>query len=588
MIPDATTRRRLWQYLKPYWKHELVLLLTMVIGIALMLAMPYAVMYMIDTLIPHLVAEAESTGEVDLTPILLFGAFLAGVYLANTLVGWVRDYLAGYVGAHIIADIRSQMFGHLCRVPVRFFQKNQVGEIMSRLMADVQRVQGLLASTLVNFLTNVLWLVAVMAGLLNVSWELTLVAIIPVPLSIYVSNRFGKRLHAIIGALQETLAKLSGHLAESFGAIRTIRAFAQERREQRKLDRVMDNLTGLYIRNSVANSLAVNFVHFINMIAPVVILSWGTYLVGDGSLLLGQVMLFYMLTAYLYSPVQELATMNVQVQSEMAAVQRIFEYLDIPPAVVEDPTPKTLDRVEGRVVFEQVDFAYEDNDFALRHLSLAVEPGETVAIVGPSGSGKTTVINLLLRFFDPHSGTISIDGVDIRRLGVKELRGIIGLVDQDPVLFTGSIRENIAYGEETATMEQVTAAARVANIHDFIERLPNGYETEVGERGVTLSGGERQRMCLARAVLKNPPIMLLDEATSALDTRNEELIQVALEKALRGKTSIIIAHRLATVRHADRIVVLDSGQIVGQGTHEELLACSPLYRELAQKQLLTV
>lgn len=588
MIPDATIRRRLWQYLRPYWKLELAMFFTMAVLTALMLAMPFAVAYMIDDLIPNLVAETQRTGQVDMTPILLFAAFLAGIYLANTLFGLGRDYIAGKVGASIIADMRSQMFEHLCRVPLRFYQKNQVGEIMSRLMSDVQRVQGLLAVTLVMFLTNVLMLAAVLAVLLSTNWQLTLVALVPVPLSIFISNRFGRRLHVILNRLQEKIAQLSGHLAESFGAIRTIRAFAQERREKRKLDRLMGDLTGLYIVNSVTNSLAVNFVHFINMIAPVVILSWGTYLVAGGSMQLGQVIAFYMMTAYLFSPVQDLATMAVQVQAEMAAVYRIFEYLDIQPAVTEDANPATMGKVEGRIAFEEIRFAYEDNDFALCDLTLTVEPGETVAIVGPSGSGKTTIINLLLRFFDPHRGTISIDGMDIRRLAVKELRANIGLVDQDPVLFKGSIRENIAYGDEEATAEQVAAAARIANIHDFIERLPNGYETEVGERGVTLSGGERQRVCLARAVLKNPPIMLLDEATSALDTRNEELIQVALEKALKGKTAIIIAHRLATVRHADRIIVLDGGGIVAQGTHEQLLACSPLYKELAQKQLLAV
>jgi len=586
MLPDSAKRKRLWQYLKPYWKLELLMFASMVVLTGLTLAMPYAVRYMIDDLIPSLASDADLTGTVNMRPVILFGLFLVGVYLANVLFSLLRDYLAGRVGANILADIRSKLFAHLSYVPMRFYQKNQVGEIMSRLMSDAQSLQGLLTTVLLMFIMNILLLAAVIIALVRENWMLTVVAIIPVPLSIYVSNRFGIKLHELSRRLQETIARLSGRLQEAFSAIKTIRAFAQEHREKRKVDRVMGGLTGLYIQGSVFKSLAVNIVHFVNSIGPLAILTGGTYLAASGSLTLGEILLFYMLASYLYSPVQDLATINVEVQSAMASVNRIFEYLDIKEAVVEDPNPVTLTTVRGEIAFENVGFSYEDNDFRIDGLSFVIRAGEKVAFVGPSGSGKTTIVNLILRLFDPHTGVITLDGVDIRRLTLQSLRARTGLVDQDPLLFMASLRENIAYGNPSADPDAVTAAAKIANIHDFIMKLPNGYDQEVGERGVTLSGGERQRICLARALLTNPPIVLLDEATSALDTRSEQLIQDALENALRDKTAVIIAHRLATVRHADRILVLDNGRIIDQGTHEELLAHSELYRELANKQLM--
>jgi len=550
----------------------------------LTLTIPIAVQYMIDDLIPWLVVTED--GQQKLTRIVIFGVALMSVYLLNVLFSWGRDYLAAKIGANIIADMRSQLFYHLEKVSLRFHQTHQVGEMMSRQLSDVNRIQDLLTSTLLMFLTNILMLAVIFVYLLNVNWALTLIALIPVPLTILLSNKFGRKLHEITRGLQEATARFSARIQEAFVATRIIRAFGQEKAEKKKVDTDLANLTGFYVKTSVTTSLAHNFVHFINMIGPIVVLAWGTYLVAGGSIQLGQLMAFYILLSYLYSPIRDLAAINVEVQAAMASVYRIYEYLDVPPAIEEDPDPVALPAVAGAITLRDVTFAYGGSDFQLQKINLEIKPHEKIAIVGPSGSGKTTLINLIMRFFDVDSGAILLDGVDIRKLSIKTLRDNIGLVDQEPLLFKTTVFNNIAYADPDAGPEDVEEAAKIANIHDFIAAQDKGYATEVGERGVTLSGGEKQRMCLARAILKDPPILILDEATSSLDSNSEQLIQEALRRVLVDKTAIIIAHRLSTVQHADRIITVDSGRIVAEGTHQELLDKSPLYRDLASKQLM--
>lgn len=583
-MPDSLHQyRRLWRFVRPYWRLEAVTLLVIVVLAALSLAVPLAVQYMIDTLIPELAAHGSES--VDLMPLVGFGLFLLGVFLLTVFVGLLRDYLAAKIGAGIVQDIRTALFEHLQQVSLGFFQKHQTGEIMSRVLSDVHRIQSLLTTTLLMLVANIFLLVAILVYLLSIDWILTLVAVIPVPITIWLSNRYGSRLQIINRRLQETTAALSGRLQEAFAAVKTIRAFGQEERETKKAGRVMTRLTGLYVDTSVATSLSVNLVHFVNMIGPIVVLTWGTYLIVGGSIKLGALIAFYMLLTYLYSPISDLASVNVEFRAALSSVDRIYEYLDLPAATLEDPKPVRVERAKGAISFRDVAFGYETSP-VLADITLSIAPGEKVAIVGPSGAGKTTLMNLLMRFYDPSRGEITLDGVDIRRLETASLRRQIGLVEQEPVLFYGTVRENIAYGDPQASEEMVMAAARVANIHEFVLGLPDQYATMIGERGVTVSGGERQRICLARAILRNPPILLLDEATSSLDSRAEQLVQQALESALKDKTAIIIAHRLTTIRHVDRIVVLDRGRIVEQGSHQGLLASSSLYRELAEKQLL--
>lgn len=582
VAPSKT--KRLWAYLQPYWHLQLAMLIMMGLLAALAIALPIAIQYMIDTLIPNLIASRAN--GVELQPIIFFSLILVSIFLADVLLSWLRDYLAGHVGARIIRDIRSQLFAHLERLSLRFHQEHQIGEIMSRLLSDVTRVQELLASTILVFITNVFMLIAILVYLLSINWALTLVAIVPVPLTILSTKFYGVRLNRLAMTIQQTLAKLSARFQEVLLSIKTVKAFGQEDRESKIADRVLEELTHVLVKNSWMNSLAVNVVNFVNMVGPIVVLGWGVYLVAAGSMKLGALMAFYILLTFLYSPIRGLAETGLQVQTAMASVDRIFEYLDIPPGVVEDPRPLILHELRGEIQFERIGFGYGESGFRIDNLSLRIRAGEKVALVGPSGSGKTTLVNLAMRFFDPHSGCVTFDGVDLRKLSLDFLRDRVALVDQDPLLFKGSILDNISYGKPGAAREEIEAAARVANIHDFILALPESYLSEIGERGVTISGGEKQRLCLARAILKNPSVLLLDEATSALDSTSEQLVQQALSRFLVNKTAIIIAHRLSTVQDADRIVVLDAGRIVDQGRHDELTARCPLYRELAARQLL--
>lgn len=582
MTTAIKTFKRLWRYLRPYWRLELVTFVTMVLIAGVTLAIPLSIQYMIDDLIPSLSAAEQ----FELRPIVLFGLVLVGIYFFNVLFAYIRDNFIGRISAGIVRDIRSDLFYHLEQVSLRFHHRNSVGELMSRILSDVDRVQELLTSVPLMFFANLFMLTAILVYLLQVNWVLTLVALIPVPLTILLSHSFGRRMHKIINEYQQSFARLSARLQEALSSLTTVVAFGQEKRERARVDQESNRLGGWIVKSSVTASLSANLIHFVNMLGPIVLLAWGTYLVADGSIKLGALIAFYLLLTYLYQPVQDLASINVEIQSALASVYRIFEYLDLEPAVVEDPNPVCPKQINGAVEFNSVRFWYEEDGFVLDIEHLKIEPGETIAVVGPSGAGKMSLINLLLRFFDPQEGSVLIDGIDIKRLGLHTLRGSIGLVEQSPVLFKSTIFDNIAYSNSGATAERVKHAARVANIADFIESLDQGYQTPVGERGDTLSGGERQRICLARALLKDPPILILDEATSALDSKSERLIQQALRSVLVNKTAIIIAHRLATAQFADRILVMENGRIAASGTHEQLMTDSATYRELAVNQMI--
>ncbi len=573
--------KRLWRYLRPYWRLQLLTLLATASAAVLQLTLPAALQFLIDKGIPEMVARKGEPGFWHNA--VWFGVVVVGVYALVFLFSWLRDYLGARVGGSIIADIRSQLFVHLERLSLRFHQKHQVGEILSRLMSDVSRVQELFTNILVSALANLMFLAAILTYLLATNWLLTLLSLIPIPLTWYLTHKFGQRINRVSREYQETNATLSARLQESLVGLKTIKAFGREAHEQGRVDAVLDRLKRVIVRFSVTQSISRSSVMILSFMGVIVVLAIGSYLIVIDRMSLGALMAFFLLMSWMIQPIQVLASSKVEIQSIMASVDRVFEYLDAPVDVIEAPQPVSLAQSRGEIVFDRVCFAYDDQGFALTGFSLTIPARQKIAIVGPSGGGKSTIISLIMRFYDPQSGMITLDGVDLRRLSFASLRRQIALVDQDPLLFNATIFENIAYGKPDASRDEILAAARVANIHQFVEALPDGYSTMVGERGVTLSGGEKQRLCLARAVIKDPAVLLLDEATSALDSISEKLIQEALERILESKTAVIVAHRLSTVQRADRIIALQNGQIVDSGKHSELLQNSAIYRELYQR-----
>lgn len=552
----------------------------------LQLALPAALQYLIDSGIPEMITRRGQPGYWHNA--VYFCLVVVGVYVVVFFLSWLRDYLGARVGGSIIADIRSELFLHLERLSLKFHQEHQVGEIMSRAMSDVSRMQEVFTSILIGALANLMFLIAILVYLFATNWFLTLLALVPIPLTWYLTSRFGRFMNRVSRQHQETTAELSARMQESLVGVKTIKAFGREVAELLRIESVLERLKAVIIRFSVTQSVSRTSVMILSFMGVIVVLSVGSYLIVIEQLTTGKLFAFFLVMAWMNNLVQGLASARVELQAIMASVDRVFAYLDVPVDIVDAASAVTLQAVRGEVRFDNVGFSYDEKGFKVERLNLTIAPREKIAIVGPSGGGKSTIVNLIMRFYDPHQGSVLLDGVDLRRLSLKSLRDHVALVDQEPLLFNGTIHENIAYGLTEATREQVVAAAKVANVHEFISSLPAGYETLVGERGVTLSGGEKQRLCLARAVIKDPAVLILDEATSALDSISERLIQDALEKVVVDKTAIIIAHRLATVQKADRILTLKDGRIIDEGTHSELLQRSPIYRELAEKQFVSL
>ncbi|MCC6963435.1 MAG: ABC transporter ATP-binding protein [candidate division Zixibacteria bacterium] len=574
--------KRLWGYLRPYWKLELATLLATAATGVLQLALPAALQYLIDVGIPEMIAHKGEPGYWHSA--VWFGAVVIGVYAIVFFMSWARDYLGARVGSSIVVDLRAELFERLEYLPLRFYQKHQVGEILSRMMSDVSRIQDVFANVLVSALANLMFLLAILSYLLYTNWLLTLLALAPIPLTWYLTHRFGLLMNKVSRQFQETTAELSARVQESLVGVKTIKAFGREQDELGRMSGILERLKRVIVRFTVTQSISRTAIMILSFMGVIVVLSIGSYFIVIGQMTLGRLIAFFFLMAWMMNPIQILASARVDIQSIMASVDRVFEYLDQPIEIVEAPQSLTLTSPRGEVRFDRVSFAYDGQGFRLEDFNLKIAAKEKLAIVGPSGGGKSTIINLVMRFYDPQSGTVMLDGVDLRQLSFRSLRACVALVDQDPLLFNTTILENIAYGKPGATRDEVIAAAKVANVHDFISGLPGGYDTVVGERGVTLSGGEKQRLCLARAVIRDPAVLILDEATSALDSISEHLIQDALERILVNKTAIIVAHRLATVQRADRIITVKNGAIVDEGTHTELLTRSSIYRELAEKQ----
>lgn len=567
---------RLLSYARPYRYRLALALVSLLLAGGLALSFPQVVSRIIDS----------AFVERNLDKLDQFTLLLVGVFAFQATFSFLRSYLLAYTGERIVADVRKQVYTHLTSLPFSFFAGRRVGELTSRLASDVTVVQTVTTGSLTELLRLSLMLVG---GIAIIAWtnpRLTLVMMGVIPPVILSAHYYGRYVRRMSTRVQDQLADASSVLEESLSAIRIVQSFVREEYERARYAQRVTEALKLAVRRAVASGGFVAFIILVVYSGIAVVLWYGSRLVAQGEISAGNLIAFVLYTFVVGGAIGGMSELYGQFQNAIGATRRIFELLDTAPKIKDPENPKPLDQVRGQVDFRDVHFAYPDERSVpvLQGVTIEARPGELIALVGPSGAGKSTLVALVPRFYDVTSGAVLIDGVDVRETRLKELRGAIGVVPQETILFSGSIRENIAYGRLGAAESEIEAAARASHAHEFVVRFPEGYSTIVGERGVKLSGGERQRIAIARALLKDPAILILDEATSSLDSESEKLVQEALETLMLGRTTFVIAHRLSTVRRADRIVVLDRGLIVEQGAHDQLLAKGGLYKQLHDLQ----
>ncbi len=567
---------RILRYFIPYWRHLIVVITAITATALLGLIPPLLTQRIIDVALPG--KNLYLLGMLTLASL--------GATVAIGLIGVGQNYLNTWISSHITFNMRNQMYKHLEYMSLSFFSNVKTGEIITRMTSDIGGVQDVFRNTVVNTISNVFILVSTAAVLLSMNWKLAIAGILVVPLFAFPTRKVGKVRWKIASETQGKLGELNQIIQEtlSISGSTLLKIFTREKDELEGFKKINTEVTKLQIKESNAGRWFIMTITIFATIGPLLIYFWGGYLFIKEEISVGAIIAFVALLGRLYGPVVQLSSIHIDITRSLALFERIFEYLDKKPDIEDAPTAKPLGTVEGRVVFRNVGFSYNEKQAALENISFTSEPGKMIALVGPSGAGKTTVTNLIPRLYDVCSGSITIDGKDIRQVTLESLRANIGIVMQDSYLFNGTIKENLLYAKKNAADKELEAACRDAYIHDFIMSLPEGYDTVVGNRGIKLSGGEKQRISIARIILKNPGIMILDEATSALDSVSESYIQQAIKPLLKGRTSFVIAHRLSTVMMADRILVLDKGRIVETGRHEELLEKNGLYKVLYDTQ----
>ncbi len=563
--------QRLFGYARPYRGRFALALLAMALYAAASLGVVRLIMPLMDDVLGKALLE-----DITQTRARLFAwsAWVLAMYVLKGLGGYVSTYLMTDIGQRVVRDLRDRLFRHILDQSAGFFGRRTTGMLMSRITNDVNQVQQAVSETLGDLMREGLSLLAFAGFLFFIDWRLALVAVTGTPLVIYPLIRLGKRVRSVTRRSQEQLENLSHVTAEAFTGHRIVKAFGAEGHEESRFRRASQRLYRTNLKVTSTLAILPPLMELLGGVAIVALIWYGSREISDGTLTTGEFIAFVAAAFMMYGPVKKLSRVNASIQQALAASERIFEILDTHSEVKERPGATALPELREHIEFQNVSFAYDDGagKQILRGVTFKVHAGQMMAIVGMSGAGKTTLVNLVPRFYDVTGGAILVDGHDIRDMTIASLRAQIGMVTQETVLFDDTIANNIAYGSPSATRDDIIAAARAANAHDFIVAHPAGYEGRIGERGQKLSGGQRQRLAIARALLKNSPILILDEATSALDPESERLVQQALQNLMRDRTSFVIAHRLSTVRSADAILVLDRGRIAEIGRHEELLA----------------
>jgi len=513
---------------------------------------------------------------------------LAGVYLAGMLATRFQMFLMASSGQKLLADLRQEVFNKIQRLSLQFLESKQAGDLMSRLINDIDQLNTFFSQGLVQMIGSLFALTGIGVAMVLLNWKLGMAVLIVAPVLILTTQLFSKLARRAFRKTRETLGDVSADLQEEIGGIKVAQAF----------NRTDENVRRFAERNAANRDANVNATMVTSAFAPTMdilsaldmalVAAMGGVMAIRGTISVGVVVAFLQYVQNFFRPIQTVAQFWTMAQSALAAAERAFELLDTPELIQDAPNARVVDTIEGTVSFEHVRFEYEDGKPVLEDVSFSAKAGQTIAVVGPTGAGKTTLVSLIARFYDPVAGVVRIDGVDVRELAQHSLRSKIGIVTQEPFLFSGSLMENIRYGRLQASDEEVVQAAKLANAHDFIILLPDGYATNVGERGKLLSQGQRQLVSIARAILADPRILILDEATASIDTRTEVLIQKALNALMKGRTSFVIAHRLSTIRNADVVLVFDDGKIVEQGSHPDLIAIGGLYAELYRRQFKAV
>ena len=566
--------KRLLLYAKPYSGRLMLAFLFTSVAAAGNLFVPWILKDVIDKVLMN--KDIFLLNTIAVTIVIVF--FIRGICF------YAQTYLMSYVGQKVIIDIREAVYRKLQFLSLGYFEKRQTGTIMSYVTNDVGALQGSIIESATDFVTEMSILIGSLVLMFNLHWKLSLLTLITMPLVAKAMDLFGKKLKRTSGIMQERAADITAVLQETISSVRVIKSFVREEYEIARF--VKENYANFraQMKNAQVMATLTPVIELIAAIGVTFLIWYGGFEVINGNLTAGALIAFLVYATNLANPIKRLSRIYGNVQKAMAAAERVFSVLDEKTDIVEKENATELKAVIGKVDFKAVTFKYNENEVILKDINLDVKAGQMVAIVGPSGAGKTTIVNLLPRFYDPVAGNIYIDDVNIADVTLASLREKIGIVPQETVLFNGSIYDNILYGDLTATTEEVMAAAKAANAHDFIMQMADQYQTQIGERGSKLSGGQRQRIAIARAILKNPRILILDEATSALDTESEKLVQDALDKLMVGRTSFVIAHRLSTILQADMIIVMEKGQIVEQGSHEELLKLNGLYSGLYKLQ----
>ena len=575
--------KRLFGYMRPYWKPLVVTGALLLLHTGLNLLPPLFQREIVDHVI----------GTGDLSRLGVMIAALIGVYAVLQFVDFGDLYVRHALGERFIFDLRVRIYAHLQRLSLSFFERTSTGELMSRVTNDVNALEQFVTHGVALTAVDLLRLLGASAVLLALDWQLALVVLIPLPVMAFGLRRFNQRARPIYRRVRDRLGDINAKLQDNLAGIRVIQAFGQEEAEQAHFSDTSERYYRERLRGLRTWSTFFPTLHFLAALGGVLVLGFGARMVVNGQLSLGTLVAFTSYIISFYDPLRRLTEVGNVFQQAIAAGERIFELLDEVPEIRDAPDAVVLDEIEGDVIFDDVHFRYGDGGPStgsgqrevLHDVEFHMSPGEVVALVGPSGAGKTSIANLLCRFYDPGHGRILVDGHDLRGVQIRSLRQHVAVVLQDTFLFNTTVRENLLYGKPDASEEETVAAAEAAYAHEFIQQLPQGYDTEIGERGVKLSGGQKQRLALARAILADPRILILDEATSSVDAEAEYLIQQALEEVMKGRTSLVIAHRLSTIRNADKIIALEEGRIREVGDHHELLARGGLYSQLYQRQL---